>query len=179
MRIILKYFQRKYQLDKETDKTKKAEILYELLEMIRATFFRQSMFAEFEKQIHEKIKEGTQLSSDDLNNVYYKLNEKYFGKEIILDEEIKYEWARIPYFYSHFYAYKYATGMICAVNIADKLLNDNENMVKKYKKFLSSGCTESPITLLRRCNCDLEKEDIYDNVFSVCKDFIGKWKELI
>ncbi len=98
-----------YLANKEKDPTKKAEIIYELLEMIRATFYRQSMFAEFEKEVHEKIENGTILSSEDLNKIYYELNQKYFGNEIIIDKEIQYEWARIPHFYTDFYVYKYAT----------------------------------------------------------------------
>lgn len=102
-----------FQIENEKNKLKKAEILYELLEMIRATFFRQAMFAEFEKKVHEKIENEIPLSSEDLNYMYYKLNEKYFGKEIEIDKEIQYEWARIPHFYSNFYVYKYATRCFC------------------------------------------------------------------
>ena len=169
----------KYQLDRETDKTKKAEILYELLEMIRATFFRQSMFAEFEKQIHEKIKEGTQLSSDDLNNVYYKLNEKYFGKAIILDEEIKYEWARIPHFYSNFYVYKYATGISCAIKIANNILKQGKPYVEKYLNMLKQGCTKKSIELLKMADVDLESEDTYLETIKFYKEKTEELKSLL
>ena len=169
----------KYQLDKETDKTKKAEILYELLEMIRATFFRQSMFAEFEKQIHEKIKEGIQLSSDDLNNVYYKLNEKYFGKEIILDEEIKYEWARIPHFYSNFYVYKYATGISCAIKIANNILKQGKPYVEKYLNMLKQGCSKKSIELLKMADVDLESEDTYLETIKFYKEKTEELKSLL
>lgn len=169
----------KYQLDRETDKTKKAEILYELLEMIRATFFRQSMFAEFEKQIHEKIKEEIQLSSDDLNNVYYKLNEKYFGKEIILDEEIKYEWARIPHFYSNFYVYKYATGISCAIKIANNILKQGKPYVEKYLNMLKQGCTKKSIELLKIADVDLESEDTYLETIKFYKEKTEELKSLL
>ena len=169
----------KYQLDRETDKTKKAEILYELLEMIRATFFRQSMFAEFEKQIHEKIKEKIQLSSDDLNNVYYKLNEKYFGKEIILDEEIKYEWARIPHFYSNFYVYKYATGISCAIKIANNILKQGKPYVEKYLNMLKQGCTKKSIELLKMADVDLESEDTYLETIKFYKEKTEELKSLL
>ena len=169
----------KYQLDRETDKTKKAEILYELLEMIRATFFRQSMFAEFEKQIHEKIKEEIQLSSDDLNNVYYKLNEKYFGKEIILDEEIKYEWARIPHFYSNFYVYKYATGISCAIKIANNILKQGKPYVEKYLNMLKQGCTKKSIELLKMADVDLESEDTYLETIKFYKEKTEELKSLL
>lgn len=96
-----------YQIKNEKDSKKKAELLYELLEMIRATLFRQAMFAEFEKIVHDKTENNVMLSADDLNDIYYKLNQKYFGNDVDVDEQIKYEWARIPHFYSDFYVYKY------------------------------------------------------------------------
>ena len=123
----------KYQIENEQDKTKKAEIIYELLEMIRATLFRQAMFAEFEKMVHEKIELGEMLSSDDLSNMYYKLNEQYFGKNCVIDEQIKYEWARIPHFYYNFYVYKYATGISAASYIVDGILNNKEGISNLYK----------------------------------------------
>ena len=96
----------KYQINNEKNKNKKAEIIYELLEMIRATLFRQAMFAEFEKNVHERIGSGEVLSSSDLSEIYYNLNKEYFGKDCVIDEQIKYEWARIPHFYTPFYVYK-------------------------------------------------------------------------
>ena len=121
-----------YQINNENDENKKKEIVYELMEMFRATFFRQSMFAEFEKIVHSKIEAGEMLTSDDLNTIYYDLNKEYFGKDVVIDEEIKYEWARIPHFYTPFYVYKYATGVSAAIVIAKNILEHKEGYVEKY-----------------------------------------------
>ena len=100
--------------------------------MNRATLFRQSMFAEFEKIVHDKIEKQESLASEDLNNIYYQLNEKYFGSNMIIDKQIQYEWARIPHFYTDFYVYKYATGISAAISIASNILSKGESFVEKY-----------------------------------------------
>ena len=151
----------KHQINNEKDTRKKAEIIYELLEMIRATLFRQAMFAEFEKDIHQKIEEGKVLSSEDLSNIYYKLNEKYFGKDCIIDEQIKYEWARIPHFYTPFYVYKYATGISAAIIIASNILSRKDDYVKKYIEMLKQGCTKKAVDLLKMVDVDLEDINTY------------------
>ena len=168
-----------YQIKNEKDKTKKAELLYELLEMIRATLFRQSMFAEFEKLVHEKIENNVTLSSEDLNNIYYDLNKKYFGNNMIVDEKIKYEWARIPHFYSDFYVYKYATGISCAISIANNILKQGEPFIKKYIEMLKQGCSKKSIELLKMVDIDLEKEDVYKNAIDFYNDKIKELEELI
>lgn len=158
-----------YQIKNETDKNKKAELLYELLEMIRATFFRQAMFAEFEKIAHEKIENGQMLSSEDLNNIYYNLNKKYFGPDVAIDEQIKYEWARIPHFYTPFYVYKYATGVSSAIVIAKNILEHKEGYVEKYIDMLKQGCTKKSVELLKMVDVDLEDVATYENAI--------KWME--
>ena len=168
-----------YQIKNEKDKTKKAELLYELLEMIRATLFRQSMFAEFEKLVHEKTENNVTLSSEDLNNIYYDLNKKYFGNNMIVDEKIKYEWARIPHFYSDFYVYKYATGISCAISIANNILKQGEPFIKKYIEMLKQGCSKKSIELLKMVDIDLEKEDVYKNAIDFYNDKIKELEELI
>ena len=168
-----------YQIKNENDKKKKAELIYELLEMIRATFFRQSMFAEFEKTVHEKIEKGEMLASEDLNNIYYKLNEKYFGKDIIIDDEIKYEWARIPHFYTDFYVYKYATGISSAICIATKILNKEEGFVEKYINMLSQGCTKKSVELLKMVDVDLENPATYKATTDFYKNKIEELEKLI
>lgn len=167
-----------YQIKNETNKAKKAELLYELLEMIRATFFRQAMFAEFEKIVHEKIEKGTMLSSEDLNDIYYKLNQKYFGIDIIIDEQIKYEWARIPHFYSDFYVYKYATGVSAAIAIATKIINKEPGIIEKYIEMLKQGCSKKSIDLLKMVNVDLEKEETYTNTIAFYNNKIEELKQL-
>lgn len=164
-----------YQTKNEKDKTKKAELIYELLEMIRATLFRQSMFAEFEKIVHDKIEEGETLSAEDLNNIYYDLNKQYFGENMIVDEQIKYEWARIPHFYSDFYVYKYATGISAAISIADNILNKGEAFVNRYIEMLKQGCSKKSIDLLKMVDVDLESEQVYKQAINF---YEGKIKEL-
>lgn len=169
----------KYQIENEQDKTKKAEIIYELLEMIRATLFRQAMFAEFEKMVHEKIELGEMLSSDDLSNMYYKLNEQYFGKNCVIDEQIKYEWARIPHFYTPFYVYKYATGISAAIIIAKNILEGKEGYKEKYIEMLKQGCTKKSVELLKMVDVDLENIETYKGAIDFYKDLTMELKKLI
>lgn len=168
-----------YQIKNEKNPVKKAEIIYELLEMIRATFYRQSMFAEFEKIVHEKIENSEILSSEDLNNIYYELNEKYFGENIFIDQEIKYEWARIPHFYSDFYVYKYATGISAAICIATKILNREEGFVEKYISMLKQGRTKKSIDLLKMVDVDLESFDTYYRTAKYYEQKIADLKALL
>ena len=165
-----------YQIKNETKKKKKAELLYELLEMIRATFFRQAMFAEFEKIAHEKIENGQMLSSEDLNNIYYNLNKKYFGPDVAIDEQIKYEWARIPHFYSDFYVYKYATGISAAIAIATKIINKEAGFVDKYINMLKQGCSKKSIELLKMVDVDLESKETYLNTIKFYNEKIEELK---
>lgn len=168
-----------YQIKKETNKSKKAELLHELLEMIRATFFRQAMFAEFEKIVHEKVEKGETLSSEDLNKIYYELNQKYFGTDIIIDEQIQYEWARIPHFYSDFYVYKYSTGVSAAINIATNILEKGEEYTNKYIEMLKQGCTKKSIELLKMVDVDLESKDTYKATVDYYRDKMSELKKLI
>lgn len=168
-----------YQINHEQSKKKKAELLYELLEMIRATFFRQAMFAEFEKIVHEKIENGEMLSSEDLNDIYYKLNQKYFGPDVEIDEQIKYEWARIPHFYSDFYVYKYSTGVSAAIAIATKILNKEPGFVEKYIEMLKQGCSKKSIDLLKMVEVDLESKDTYKSTIEFYNKKINELKELL
>ena len=168
-----------YQIKNEKDKNKKAELLYELIEMIRATFFRQAMFAEFEKIVHEKIENNEMLSAEDLNDIYYKLNEKYFGNSIEIDEQIKYEWARIPHFYSDFYVYKYATGVSAAIAIATKILDNEIGFVDKYIDMLKQGCRKKSIELLKMVDVDLENKETYKYTIDFYNKKITELEELL
>lgn len=168
-----------YQIKNEKDTKKKAELIYELLEMIRATFFRQAMFAEFEKIVHEKIEKQETLSSEDLNKEYYALNQKYFGKEINIDEKIQYEWARIPHFYSDFYVYKYATGVSAAIAIATKILNKEAGFTEKYIDMLKQGCSKKSIDLLKMVDVDLESKETYNKTIDFYKQKIEELRQLL
>ena len=168
-----------YQIKNEKDNKKKAELLYELLEMIRATLFRQAMFAEFEKEVHDKIENNIMLSSDDLNDLYYNLNKKYFGHDVNIDEQIKYEWARIPHFYSDFYVYKYCTGVSSAIAIASKILNKEPGFVEKYIEMLKQGCSKKSIDLLKMVDVDLESKDTYKSAIEFYNQKIKELKNLL
>ena len=168
-----------YQIENEKDKTKKKELLYELLEMIRATLFRQAMFAEFEKIVHEKIENGETLSSNDLNTIYYRLNKEYFGDNIIVDENIKYEWARIPHFYSDFYVYKYSTGVSAAISIANNIIKQGEKFVEKYIEMLKQGCSKKSIELLKMVNVNLEEKQVYKDAINFYNEKIEELEGLM
>ena len=142
----------KYLLKTTKDKKRRAYILNHYLEQFRGTVFRQVMFAEFEKIIHEKMWNDTPLTAEILNDIYKKLNDKYFGKEVFVDDEIKMEWARIPHFYSSFYVYKYATGFCAACALSNQILEEGS---KRYLEFLSSGSSDYPIELLKKAGVDL------------------------
>ena len=168
-----------YQIKNEKDNRKKTELLYELLEMIRATLFRQAMFAEFEKDVHDKIENNVMLSSDDLNDMYYNLNKKYFGPDVNIDEQIKYEWARIPHFYSDFYVYKYCTGVSSAIAIASKILGKEPGFVEKYIEMLKQGCSKKSIDLLKMVDVDLESKDTYKSAIEFYNQKIKELKNLL
>lgn len=168
-----------YQIKNEKDNFKKAFLINEQLDMIRATLYRQTMFAEFEKIVHETIEEGKNLSSNDLNTIYYELVKKYFGDSTFCDDIIKYEWARIPHFYSNFYVYKYATGITSAIVIASKIMNHEEGYVNKYIEMLSKGGAEDSLDLLKSVGVDLEKSETYNIAFEYFRKNLDELKKLI
>ena len=172
--LLLDYLLKNAKIDEE----KKYYYDYFLTE-VRSTIFRQTMFSEFEEWAHATYEKGEALTRESMCNKYKELNDFYHGDKVEQIDEMQYEWARIPHFYSHFYVYKYATGMISAINIARNILKKTEGAVEQYKKFLSSGSTASPITLLKRCGCDLESEEIYDDVFAYCKDYVKNMGKLV
>ena len=168
-----------YLINKETDNRKKAALINDQLDTIRATLFRQAMFAEFEMEVHNKIEKGDSLTSDDLNEIYYSLVKKYFGENVVIDEQIKYEWARIPHFYRCFYVYKYATGITSAIAIATKILEKEPNYVERYIEMLSKGGKEGSLDLLKSVDVDLEKEETYELAFKYFKKNLEELKKLI
>ena len=168
-----------YLINKETDKNKKAALIYEQLNDIESALVIQTMFSEFEKIIHERIEKGESLFSEELNNIYFKLIKKYYGEYCIFDEEIKYAWARIPHFYSCFYVYKYATGITAAIAIASKILKDEPGYVEKYKKMLSLGGSKGSLELLKMVDVDLEKEETYEIAFNYFKEKLEELEKLV
>ncbi|MBR3697717.1 MAG: oligoendopeptidase F [Clostridia bacterium] len=168
-----------YLINKETDRKKKAALINDQLDTIRATLFRQTMFAEFEMEVHEKIENGESLTSEDLNNIYLNLVKKYFGKDVEIDDTIKYEWARIPHFYRCFYVYKYATGITSGVAIATKILEKEPNYIKRYIDMLSKGGKEGSLELLNSVDVNLEKGQTYDFIFKYFEKNLKELKNLI
>lgn len=146
-------------LKKTTEPKKRAYLLNHYLEQFRGTVFRQTMFAEFEMIVHGKVGQGESLTADELSSIYYELNEKYFGEDIIVDELIGMEWARIPHFYRPFYVYKYATGFSAAVSLSQQILAEGEPAVQRYLGFLSGGGSDYPLNLLRDAGVDMSKPE--------------------
>ncbi len=144
-----------YLLKNCTDKKEKAYLLNHYLDSFKGTVFRQTQFAEFEKATNEMVEAGESLNAENLSKLYKEINERYYGPDMISDDEIAYEWARIPHFYYNFYVYQYATSFCAAVAIADMILKEGEPAVARYKKFLSSGCTDAPVELLKIAGVDL------------------------
>ena len=168
----------RYLLSVEKDKKLKKYLLSYLLEMIRTTLFRQTQFAEFEQIVHQMVEEGQPLNKDNLSQIYLDLNKKYYGKSVVSKGNIQYEWARIPHFYRAFYVYKYATGIISALAISDRILSEGENAVKDYFKFLSSGSSDSPVELLKIAGVDLTDKKTFTKAFKVFKDTLDEFISL-
>lgn len=163
-------------LKNTSTQNEKRSIIDGIFTDVKSTIFRQTMFAEFEEWVHAEYEKGNPLSKDKLCEKYYDLNKLYFGKRVKLTKETQYEWARIPHFYRNFYVYKYATGLISALNIVSRILNGEEGAVEKYLNFLKSGCTSDPITLLKNAGCDLEKQSTFDEVFDFLRTLLVDFK---
>ena len=163
-----------YLLKKSNSKEEKIYLLNYYLEQFRTTVYRQTMFAEFEKIVHETVEGGEPLTAEGFTNIYYKLNEKYYGKSCVVDEQIGLEWARIPHFYSNFYVYKYATGFSAASALSKQILEEGETAVARYKEFLKSGGSDYPLNQLRAAGVDMEKKESVDEALSVFADLVDE-----
>lgn len=148
------------------------------LEQFKGTLFRQTMFAEFEMITHRMAQDGEVLNAESLCGTYKKLNEKYFGKDMVIDEEIAYEWARIPHFYTPFYVYQYATGFSAAVAIATKIINGDKEVLHGYREFLKGGSSMHPIELLSLCKIDMSKPDVIQDALNVFGSLIENFKKI-
>lgn len=148
------------------------------LEQFKGTLFRQTMFAEFEMITHRMAQDGEVLNAESLCGTYKKLNEKYFGKDMVIDEEIAYEWARIPHFYTPFYVYQYATGFSAAVAIATKIINGDKEVLHGYREFLKGGSSMHPIELLSLCKIDMSKPDVIQDALNVFGSLTEDFKKI-
>ena len=144
-----------YLLSKTTDKKARAALINHFLEQFKGTLYRQTMFAEFEMNIGKMAGEGQTLTAEALSAEYRRLNELYFGPNMVVDEQIAVEWARIPHFYFDYYVFQYATGYSAAIALSKRILTEGESAVKDYLNFLSSGCSKSPIDLLKGAGVDM------------------------
>ena len=171
--ILIDYLLKHSQSDEE-----KKYLYGHYLEQFKGTLFRQTMFAEFEMITHRMAQDGEVLNAESLCGTYKKLNEKYFGKDMVIDEEIAYEWARIPHFYTPFYVYQYATGFSAAVAIATKIINGDKEVLHGYREFLKGGSSMHPIELLSLCKIDMSKPDVIQDALNVFGSLIEDFKKI-
>jgi len=152
-----------YMINHLEDDRQKLYLLNHFLEGFRATVFRQTMFAEFEHDIHVREQNGEALTAERLTDIYYELNKKYFGDDVISDEEIGLEWARIPHFYYNYYVYQYATGYAAATALSHQIQEGGEGAVDRYIDFLKAGSSDYPIEVLKKAGVDMtSKQPIID-----------------
>lgn len=167
-----------YMLKNTDDKKMKMYLLNHYLEQFRTTVYRQTMFAEFEKIIHEKVESGEALTADILSEIYTNLNKQYHGPDVKLDEYIEMEWARIPHFYTSFYVYKYATGFSAATALASKIINKEEKAKERYLDFLKSGGSDYPIELLKKAGVDMTTSKPVEEALKVFKRLLDEMENM-
>lgn len=168
-----------YLLAHTTDKKERAYLINHYLDSFKGTVFRQTMFAEYEMVTNAMAERGESLNADALKKVYYELNQKYYGPDMVHDPEIAMEWARIPHFYYNFYVYQYATGFSAAVAIARRILKEGEPAVRDYMEFLASGCTDAPVELLKIAGVDMTTKAPIQAALDVFGELLDEMEELI
>ena len=166
-------------LAKTTDRKERAYLINHFLEQFRTTLYRQTMFAEFERNIGRMAQDGTALTPDVLNAEYRRLNRLYFGDGIVLDDEIDMEWMRIPHFYYNYYVFQYATGYAAAIALSRRILREGESAVKDYLGFLSGGCSKSPIDLLRGAGVDMSTTKPVEEALALFGELLDEMEELM
>jgi len=168
-----------YLLKHSTDKEEKAYLLNYFMEQFRTTLYRQVMFAEFEYQAHKMQEDGMGVTAQGLCDQYRKLNELYFGKQVVIDQEISMEWARIPHFYNAYYVYQYATGYSAAMALSRKILQEGAPAAKAYLEFLHGGNSKDSIDLLRGAGVDMAKKEPVEQALQIFGDLIQQYKALL
>ncbi|MBQ1931565.1 MAG: oligoendopeptidase F [Lachnospiraceae bacterium] len=169
----------RYLLKTTTDKAQRAYIVNHFLDTFKGTLFRQTMFAEFEKTAHKMMEEGEALTAEKLNKVYYDINAKYFGPDMVCDDLIKLEWARIPHFYTPFYVYQYATGISAAGALSTRILELGEEGVKDYMKFLTGGGSQDPIDLLKLAGVDMSEKAPVQAALKLFDEMVTELEEML
>jgi len=169
-----------YLLKTIDDPKKRIYLLNHWLEGFRGTVFRQTMFAEFEHIIHQLDQNGEALTADKLTEEYYKLNQKYFGDEIVIDEQIGLEWARIPHFYYNYYVYQYATGLSAATALSNQILTEGKPAVDRYiNEFLKAGCSDYPIEVLKKAGVDMNTAAPIEEACRVFEEKLNELEQLL
>ncbi|WP_347550708.1 oligoendopeptidase F [Pseudalkalibacillus hwajinpoensis] len=168
-----------YLLENTTDKKEKLYLLNHYLEGFRGTVFRQTMFAEFEYEIHKKAQNGEPLTPDLLSSLYYDLNKKYFGEELVIDDEIALEWARIPHFYYNYYVFQYATGFSAAASLSNQILEEGESAVIRYIDFLKAGSSDYPIEVLKKAGVDMTSSKPISDALNVFESILDEMESLL
>jgi oligoendopeptidase F len=167
-----------YLLKKSTDPKQKMYLLTYYADQFRTTIFRQTMFAEFEKLIHERAEAGESLTPQALSSIYYDLNVKYYGSDMVVDQDIEMEWARIPHFYTSFYVYKYATGFSAATSFSKQILEEGTPAVDRYLGFLKSGGSDFSINILKKAGVDMSSPEPIREAMSVFEDLLDQIEQL-
>ncbi len=167
-----------YLLNKTTDKKERAYLINHFLEQFKGTLYRQTMFAEFELNIARMHQAGTPLTAETLCGEYKRLNEMYFGPDMVVDDEIAMEWARIPHFYYNYYVFQYATGYSAAIALSQKILAEGEPAVEKYLEFLSGGCSKSPVDLLKGAGVDMSTPEPVNQALELFGRLLDEMEEL-
>ncbi|WP_201280753.1 oligoendopeptidase F [Paenibacillus lutrae] len=160
------------------DPKKKLYLLTYYADQFRTTVFRQTMFAEFEKITHEKTEQGESLTAQEFSKIYYDLNTLYHGKEMVVDQDIEMEWARIPHFYNSFYVYKYATGFSAATSFSKQILDEGQPAVERYLGFLKSGGSDYSINILKKAGVDMSSPEPIKQAMSVFSSLLDQMEEL-
>ena len=168
-----------YMLEHASDNKEKRAILSDMMDLFKSTIYRQTMFSEFEDFIFNEFENGNVLTNELLSNKYYELNKLYFGDDVIINDDIKYEWERIPHLYYDFYVYQYATGLSAACYIVRRILNHEENAVSDYLKFLSTGDSMDPIEELKVAGVDMEDEKVINGAIDMFQEIINEYRSLM
>jgi oligoendopeptidase F len=166
-------------LGKTADVKERAYLINHFLDQFKGTIYRQTMFAEFELKLSELVQQGEGVTAEVCCDIYRKLNEEYFGPDIVLDEEIALEWARIPHFYYNFYVYQYATGYAAAIALSRRILSGERGAVEDYLGFLKGGCSKPPIELLKGAGVDLSTSQPIRDALTVFDQLIGELERLV
>lgn len=166
-------------IDQTTDKKTKAYLLNQMIEDIRATLFRQTMFAEFELKVHEFVEKGIPLTPSLLREEYKKLYKDYYGSHLNIGDEISIEWARIPHFYYNFYVYQYATGISAAISLVNRCEKLGDLAKQDYLNFLKSGSSDYPINILQKAGVDMEKEQPIFDAISYFDELLSEFEKVM